>query len=207
MKIKIPAAVARAYVDSAWRSANGTNWFDEQIGHAAKSRYRESLLVGDSKQAAEVIAALEKVREEQTRKPVIVALGAFIDDLHKAADRMEILERHREAELAAQNARLREEYRAEREAPLPLFFERGRGNVSALAEDYGLDWKDPRIRAALIAAYRTGVREAADRFGTLIRNPSLWDAGDETPEQVKENSEKLFSKARQAARLEPQARA
>ena len=111
-----------------------------------------------------------------------------------------------EAELAAQqekdkaktavDARAHRTKRRERQLSGPIEIQRNT-EINQVAEDYGLDVKDPQIRAGLIAAWRAGVaayRNAVDEiyYGEPVQVPDEWI------DQRRASDKKTFAKAREA---------
>jgi DNA-binding FrmR family transcriptional regulator len=104
-----------------------------------------------------------------------------------------------EAREAVKAAEQSQQWRKERgQRPLSLSVEMNmRSELRATAEIYGLDFKDPQIRAAMIAAFRTGARELHDRTEVLLFR-ELEPFTDEDQKRHVENNQRLFAKAEAA---------
>jgi hypothetical protein len=199
MTLLIPIAVARAVVESEYYKSQGFNQNTPVIGRfafAVRSTSRTSLYLNTVNDINQVRDLVEPVRQEQTQKPVIKKIEAFQADLAKLADRDEYTKQQAEKQKAEIRAIDRIDARRARERPMSMYVEVGQSVLADVAEDYGLNIKDPHIRAALIAAYRAGAQVFGGSMNYLRVQRNM--AADYSPEDTAKWNERnriIFERA------------
>lgn len=179
MSLLIPVAVGRAVIAStAWKEAGHRDVtpvygrFDIAV---ARDRSRTQLFVDTEAHVAGVEDLIERVRLEQTKKPVIKAIEAFQADLNRLGKRVSRVRQYQQRQQEETKAQLRSDARKRRERPLALEVDTQQiDDLKEIAEDYDLNLHDPVIRAALTAAFRAGALAFAENVNSLrvMRAPS-----------------------------------
>jgi hypothetical protein len=221
----VPVPVARTITESAWFKAGAdvlppegskvetlpdqaaiARWQYRTAAHSGKSRWRREVRDASPELLEAMLEGVQATRQElgdHARRAVLEPLLGFTDTLMKmlerareAAERKAAAERERAAKLEASS---REFSRKRRERQMAPVIEVARNaELREVAQDYGLDIKDPQIKAALIAAFRAGAyafRQAADG---LARVDQL-DVPDEWIDKRTASDKATFAKARAAA--------
>lgn len=171
----IPVGVARSVLASQWFAQQVEQ--DESLikmrgafEAATKTKYRQSWAVNTSEQAQHTVDVLRGVAEEMlaagTATKVVQPIVDFVDafarnlDYLKAAEEREV--QTQAAKAAQEKARSRKFATEQREETMSVAIERGRiVKLKEVAEDYQLDYRDPKIKAGLIAAFHAGAEAFA----------------------------------------------
>lgn len=211
-KILIRKPAARLILESVWyqgqdATVTETGYLDS-IRQAATSKYRHDLRISSMVQVESILSIVDPVLDELQATGVKATTTQPLLDMKNDVTRHVEYIKRREAQEAKEkkekealdadsNRRWATEHREE---TLSLYVENGRGaQFRQICEDYGLNYKDVQIRAALIAAFHVGANNFQNAVGHLAYGFPNWTEVQEKTVHLAEADKKVFDAARAKA--------